>query len=361
LPLKKQYKDMKLKKIKFNNKPFKKITNIIKTRYKLLGLVAIVIVGLGYYLLQSQAKNDVVLQTVNPSRQNLSKTLTVAGTIDAKQKARMRFAVGGKVVYLGAAEGDYVEKWQNLATIDRRAMQKQLDQTLNTYMQERWGWENTLDANEDTSLDDTQKRDQDIEQFELNKKVLQVEIEDIAIRETALYAPFAGILTVTPTTVAGVQLAPTDFFELVNPTSLIFRAQVDENDIAGINLSLPANINLDAYPDEEMASNVGYISYTSAQTTTGTVFLVEMPISSSDLNRYRIGMNGDAQIILEEKSDVLAIPIEATRERDDKVFVDILIGENQTEERQIETGLETDDLIEVLSGLSESDQVVLPE
>lgn len=342
-------------------KNLKKFSTTAKKRWKICAIIALAIAGLGYYLVQSQAKKEVEIKTVSPARQDLKKTLTIAGVVDAKQKARMRFLTGGKIVYLGALEGETVNKWQTLATIDQRALKKQLDTNLNTYMQERWSWENTLDENKDQALDETQRRNQDIEQFELNKKVLQVEIQDIAISESALYAPFAGILTVAPTAVPGVQLGPNDFFELVNPDSLIFRAQVDENDIAGVSLNLPATINLDSYPDEELSSNVNYISYTSAQTTTGTIFFVELPLASTDLNTYRIGMNGDASIILEEKSGVLAIPIETIREREDKVFVDILAADGKTEEREIKIGMETDNYVEVLDGLSESDQVVLPE
>jgi len=355
---------MKIQKNELKNgleKRLQKFPSAIKKRWKLLAIILLVGIGLGYYLLQSQAKKDVEINTISPVKQDLQKTLTVAGVVDAKQKAQMRFAGGGKVVYLGASEGDTVNKGQTLATIDAKALKKQLDTSLNTYMQERWLWENTLDENENEILDDTERRVQDISQFELNKKVLQVEMQDIAIRESALYAPFSGILTVVPATVTGVQLGPTDYFELVNPSSLIFRAQVDENDIAGVSLDLPTIINLDSYPDQELNSAVNYISYTSVQSTSGTIFFVEMPLSGSDLNTYRIGMNGDVAIILEEKFDVLAIPIEAIRERDNRVFVDVLVAENTIEEREIETGLETDDYIEVISGLSESDRVVLPE
>lgn len=341
------------------------ITNLpttIKKRWKFVAIATLALILLGYYLINSQTKNEPTYTTTYPVRQDLNKTLTVSGVVDAKEKARMRFLSGGKVVYLGAQTGDWVNKWQTIATIDRRTVQKQLEQSLNSYQQERWRWENTLDTNKDETLDDIEKRNQDIEQFELNKSVIAVEMQNIAISDTGLYAPFAGILTQSPSTVAGVQLSPTDFFELVNPSSLTFFAQIDEIDIAAVRENQEATINLDAYPDQEISTLVKYISFTSAQTTTGTVFIVELPLDSNDLSRYRIGMNGEVTISLESKSDVLTIPIETTRERGDSVFVDVLIAApDQIEEREIQTGMETDDLIEVVGGLSEEDQVVLPQ
>ena len=72
-------------------------------------------------------------------------------------------------------------------------------------------------------------------------------------------------------------------------------------------------------------------------------------------------MNGDATIELTKVEQALTVPLNATRIRDDKIYVDVRTGEKTTEEREITTGKETDDVVEVLSGLSESDQVLLPE
>ena len=94
----------------------------------------------------------------------------------------------------------------------------------------------------------------------------------------------------------------------------------------------------------------------------GTVFAVEMPIDQIDsLNKYRLGMNGDVEIKIEEKANVLTVPLIATRERDEKVYVDLRTGKNTYEERELVTGMETEEKIEVLSGLSEADEILLPE
>ncbi|MDQ5950904.1 MAG: HlyD protein, partial [Patescibacteria group bacterium] len=59
--------------------------------------------------------------------------------------------------------------------------------------------------------------------------------------------------------------------------------------------------------------------------------------------------------------DVMTIPITATRQRDDKIYVDVRTGEKTVEEREIQVGLETDDKYEVLGGLSMDEEVVQPE
>jgi HlyD family secretion protein len=122
-----------------------------------------------------------------------------------------------------------------------------------------------------------------------------------------------------------------------------------------------AEIEIDAHSDETIDSFVSYVSFKSVASTSGTSFIVEFPIKSSDLSKYRLGMNGDVKIKLETRENVLTIPLISIKERGDKTFVDIKTGKKTTEEREIEVGLETDDYIEVLSGLSETDEVVIPE
>lgn len=345
----------------FSTSIFTSISSFLKKRWKLLLLIALVILA-GFWYLQKRASQQPKLTFINPTREDLVVSVTVSGRVDAKEKARLRFAAGGKVVYLGAKEGDSVKKWQTIATIDRAALQKQLQQNLNTYMQERNDFENTRDDIKDRAIETQERRGVDNQQFDLNNKVINVEIQNIAITNTALYAPFAGILTVAPTAVTGVQLLATDYFELVNPETLIFHANLDEVDLQRVTLGQSAQILLDAYDGQQIETQVSYISYTSSESSSGTVFLVEFPLNSQDINRYRLGMNGDALIKIAEKRDALTIPIACISERDGKVFVNVKAdNKEQKTEREIRAGLENEDEIEVLAGLSESDQVVLPE
>jgi HlyD family secretion protein len=263
---------------------------------------------------------------------------------------------------LGAKEGESVKKWQSIATIDRSTLQKQLEQNLNAYMKERYDFENTRDDIKDRVLDTAENRSVAQQQYDLDNTVLNVEIQSIAIDNTTIFSPFDGILTVSPTNVTGAQLLSTDYFEIVNPQSLIFRASVDEVDMYRIAKGQSGRISLDAYDEETIDSYISYISYTSSETSSGTVFLIEFPIVDGDINKYRIGMNGDVSITIAEKSNVITIPLDCISEHDNKVFVNIKAdNKEQQVEREIKTGLESEDKVEVLEGLGESDQVVLPE
>lgn len=347
--------------LKLIKKIIRSIIALIKRRYKLI--IILILIGLvALFLFYRQQKNNQkTLKFEAVKRENLTKTLEVSGVIDAKEKVRLRFLLGGKVVYLSAKEGDYVNKGQTIATIDQQDLKKRLEKDLNLYMQERWDWEQLLDDTAHRALPEEEQREKDQAQWDLDNTVIDVEIRDIAIKDTILSTPIAGIMTKSPTATAGVQLLSADYFEIVNPKTLVFLANIDEADISLLRIGQNANLVLDSYPDDSFSTYTNYVSYTSSQTATGTVFLTEFPIFSEDLNKFRLGMNGDITIEIETKENILTIPLVATRERDEGIFVDVRINESEYMERKIETGLETDDQVEVLSGLEEGEEVLIPE
>jgi RND family efflux transporter MFP subunit len=343
----------------------KKLLASLRRKWKLLVLLAIVIAGIGLWRYKAAQASKPTYEFEHPAYRDIEKTLEVSGVIDAKEKASMRFTVGGKVVYLGAKEGDLVRKWQTIATIDQRELQKRLKQDLNSYMQERITRDENLDHDSLKSFPEAQDRDQERslsqQQLDLESSVLDVEIRSIAIQSTVLSSPFDGILVQSPTNVSGVNLLATDTFEVVNPETLVFRAAVDEADIGLISLGQQGTINLDSHPDEDVSTTVSYIDVKSSQSSSGTVFVVELPLMHDpELRKYKLGMNGDVRILLDHRDQALTIPLAATRERDDKMFVDVKIGENTVEEREITPGLETDDYVEVLNGLTTDDEIVIP-
>lgn len=344
------------------NQILSKTVLLAKKYWWLLAILLVVVIIGARNIAASNSKPK--LTFVQPIRKDITKTLEVSGLVDAKEKARLRFIAGGKVTRIGAKEGDWVKKWQSIATIDQADLNKRLQKDLNLYLQERYDWDQQLDNIEDRAIDTRERRQVDKAQLDLTNTVLDVEIRDIAIQNTTITAPFAGILVDAPTATAGVQLLSTDVFEIVNPRSLVFRAYVDEADIALVLAGQTGTITLDAFADKQLTASVSSIAYTSTETSGGTSFAIELPLAAETLDVYRIGMNGDVSLALETKTNTLSIPLAAIKERDGKTFVDVRVGDEKSQEvaeREIQTGLEANEEIEVTSGLSESDFVVLPE
>ncbi|HQM15930.1 MAG TPA: efflux RND transporter periplasmic adaptor subunit, partial [Candidatus Woesebacteria bacterium] len=250
-------------------------------------------------------------------------------------------------------------------------LQKRLEKSLNLYMQQRWDWEEIQDDIKDRTLDTSERRSVDQNQWTLENSVIDVELQDIAISQAHMSAPFAGILVFSPVSTAYTQVTSADYFELIDPDSLILRAEVNEEDVPLIELGQTATIELDAYPKDSIQTQLSYIAYQSNLTASGTVYAIELPIALdtikmqygegiSLLNRFRLGMNGDVKIVLEKKNNVLTVPLICIKMSDDQYLVEIMTKDGKVVDQPVEIGLETDELVEIVSGLTTADQVVLP-
>src|SRR3989339_701480 len=103
----------------FNMKIVKKILSIVKKRWYVFVIIA---VGIGIFLYKQQTSKAEVakLSTYTVARQDIQDILTLSGQIAADERAVLRFPISGKLVWLGAKEGDTVKKYQGLASLDQR-------------------------------------------------------------------------------------------------------------------------------------------------------------------------------------------------------------------------------------------------
>lgn len=320
-------------------------------------LVALLVLG-GVFFVRSRKTTKPVV-TIHPQVKTLKKELEVSGVIDAKEKATLKFLAGGKVTYLGAQEGDRVKKWQTIASVDKRDLENNLRQYLNTYSSTRVDFDQTIDNDKDIHGNTAIDRALQKNQLTLENSVLNVELKDLAIKNASLYTPIDGILVTSPAKTAGVILSATDAFQIVNPTSIFFEVDVDEADIHSVYTGQRVRIVLDAYPSEPIDTTVDSIAFQSSETTNGTVFKVRMSVPSTNEElKYKLGMNGTAWLLLDEKQDVLSVPISSLIERDGKSYVEVRTAAKKIEQRQIQKGIENDDDAEIISGLSPTDEVV---
>lgn len=333
----------------------------LKKRWWLLLVVLGIVAGAVWFWQTKTAAANAPVKTTTAQYKDIRKTLSFSGRIDAASRVRMHFAAAGKLVYLGAQEGDAVKKYQTLATLDQRSMQKTLEKQLSLYQTERWDFENAQDDRKDRTLPQEERREAEQDQFALNRSVLDVELQSIAVESSRLTSPIAGILVTSPVKTPGVNVSVTDYFEVVDPATLYFRVHVDEVDIDELKIGQPVEVRLDARPDQVLRATVDKIAYQSTETTSGTAFAVDLKfLDAVNISEQRVGMNGDADIMLAEAKQVLVLPISAVTYRDGRYFVNIKTDSGKPEERAVETGIETDSEIEIRSGVTENDQVVLP-
>jgi RND family efflux transporter MFP subunit len=333
-----------------------------KKNWKILAILVGIIVLLGVFISWNRQKNQgsqFVEHRVE--RQDITQSLVLSGFLDAKERVYLNFVAGGKLVYLGAKEGEWVKKWQTIATIDARDLQKNLEKNLNLYENYRFNWDAQVKEDKDQVLEEDEIRARKQDQNLLENTVLDVELISVATSNRVMTAPFAGILLTMPSQVTGIVLSPTDVFELVNPKTLLVSAELDEIDLSLVSLGQRANLVFDAYPDESIESEIGFIALKSTAGSTGTVFKIELAMPEvDDLIKYRLGMNADVEIELAKRTNVLVIPLEAITSKQGETMVRVKSQNRQGyEDRVVELGLESDDAAEIINGLEEGEIVLI--
>lgn len=329
-------------------------------RFWWLVIIVVLLAAAGFWWWQRQHQKQQAIETVQPQLRDLTKLIEFSGQVTADKLVKMRFALGGKVVYVGAKEGEEVKKGQTIASLDQRSAQKDLDKKLSLYLTQRMSFENSEDTRDDRWIDTQEQREAVQDQESLDRTVIDVESQSLSIENYRLSAPFDGILIDAPVEYSGIQALATDIWTLVDPQTLYFEVYADEVDVDEITIGQKALVALDSHPEQKINAVVETIGYQAVNTSDGVAFPVKVRfLDSVSIEQQRLGMNGEAQLILDERKQVLSLPVETLISRNGSTLVEVWQG-GKKEEKEISIGLETEDYVEVLDGLTQKDQVVLP-
>lgn len=140
------------------------------------------------------------------------------------------------------------------------------------------------------------------------------------------------------------------------------KGKVDESDLGRIYVKQPARIKVESFKDDRFQGRVTKISPQGVEKDNVTTFEVRVSISNES-GKLRSGMTANAEIVLEEKKAVLAIPESAILYKKDK-STEVEIADNTVETGKrkvpVTTGISNGAKTEIVKGLSEGQQVILP-
>lgn len=135
---------------------------------------------------------------------------------------------------------------------------------------------------------------------------------------------------------------------------------VDELDITSIKEGQAAKITADAFPDETFEGTVTAVS--KEGTSTNGVSSFNVNVQLTDPKELLIGMSTEVTITTESKEAVLYVPIESVRVNGDEKYVIVQESNENSEattQQVVETGINDDQNIEIVSGLTEGQLVQL--
>ena len=142
-------------------------------------------------------------------------------------------------------------------------------------------------------------------------------------------------------------------------SKMIFEGMVDEGEVGKLSVGLPLKISLGAIEGKEYDAKLTLISPKGADVSGAIQFKIEGEVYLDDEFIVRAGYSANASIITDVKENVLAIN-EALIQYDNKSkkpFVEVEIGDQKFERREIEIGVSDGVYAEILSGVTENDNI----
>ncbi|MHB1018227.1 MAG: efflux RND transporter periplasmic adaptor subunit [Coriobacteriia bacterium] len=147
-------------------------------------------------------------------------------------------------------------------------------------------------------------------------------------------------------------------FTIIDLSEPAFKAQIDETDIVRIEPGMSAEVTLDGFAGRTFAAEVERIGTSSVLTVTGgTAFPVWLRFRA-DGETVLLGMNGSVEVEIETIGSAISIPVEALLEDRTTAYV-YAVRDGRARRVDLEIGTMTDTRIEVLSGLTEGEMVIV--
>lgn len=260
------------------------------------------------------------MEEISPVIGNIQTTITTTATVQPQNRLEIKPPINGRIDEILVKEGEMVKTGQVLALMSSTERAALLDAARTHGADEVKYWEDVY-------------------------------------KPTPLLSPVDGEVIVSKD-YPGQTITIADNV-IVLSDHLIVQAQVDETDIGKITLGQEVSLSLDAYPEIKIKGKVDHIYYESLIVNNVTIYQVDiLPDKVPDV--FRSGMSATVNIVEKAKDNVLTLPLGAVKKSKEGAYV--LTGKapgKKPKEKKIEVGISDDKNIEIVSGLTAGDKVLM--
>jgi HlyD family secretion protein len=377
---------------------------------------AIVVVGgvAAVIVVKNRQQKALVVQTAKVSRQEIVQKVSATGKIQPKTQVKISADVSGKIKRLGVVEGAWVEKGAFLVELDRERfvaavesaeaavrsaqanatlVRQNMERAQKDYARSKELLSKSLEAQSDF---DTKQTAWQVEVARFKSAEEQVAQARAGLKQarddlskTTIYAPMSG--TVSELNKEAGEIALGSQFQadvilvIADLTEMEAQVNVDENDIVSIRKGQTAEIQADALTGQALKGKVQEIGSSAIGTGAGTSeqkteFQIKIGILDPP-KTLRPGMTATADIVTMTNASALSVPLqsvalrtvdqlmkkgekrkdaEARYKPDKDGFVEVVfcIEKGRAIARQVKTGIQSEERIEILDGLRDGDEVV---
>lgn len=299
-------------------------------------------------------------------RQDLSRTLTYSGTVEPIGVASISPDMPGKIQSLMVDIGEPVLKGQQLAVMDNTTLTYQLDQARAALAVARANkadteknWQRNQNLYGEGAISEQQYEkarlgDQAAE-AQLKQAEANLNLLDHQYSRTFLRSPFKGVVTqrgFEEGDLVNPAMGRPPIYTVMDITAVTVGLQVPHNEIDFIYKDQAATLEIATTSRRTYPGQVNIVNI--AADAGSKTFYVETLFSNTD-GSLRPGTFGDVHVEVERRESVLVVPRTALLDGN----IVFIIQDGKAYRTRVELGLITPDWVEIITGLSEHDTVII--
>ena len=300
----------------------------------------------------SPQKPAPVVRVVQAPKGTISKKLELTGSVIATCTAKIGSPAEGPVMNCEIREGDAVQKGQILLKIGRRkAADALVEATKESLSREK---EELRRVEQLVKGGAIPAEELDIARLRVSRANAELSKALESAGDYEITAPWDGLVRKVYVT-DGYFVAPREtLIEIYDPCSLVISAALPEKYAARIQTGTKVDVKLDAWPGDTFTGHIERIyPYLDQRLRTRTVEIaLEKPVDLAP------GMFARLEVMLETASDTVIVPAEAivSTLKGNAVFI---VKNEKAVRHSVETGIESDNRIEIISGIQPGDMVIV--
>lgn len=354
-------------------------------KYVKYGLIAVLALGALWaaaFFIKSNSKGAITYDTKNPFIANIEKKTVATGKVIPQEEIEIKPQISGIIDKIYMEEGDLVKAGDLIAVIKVVPNEQALNSSSGRVRNAEAALNNVkieYDRNK-TLFDKGVISSQDFNALKLryDQAVLELENSRADYRiirlgsvggsssaNTNIRATVNGTILEIPVEEGDQVIQSNNFNDgttiatIADLSRMIFEGKVDEGEVGKLRLGMPLEINLGAIQDQKFEALLKFIAPKGVEEAGAVQFKIEGDVKVNDSIFIRAGYSANASLVLEKKDSILVIP-EALLQFDketDKPYVELSVGDQQWERKDIEIGISDGVNVEIVSGLTESDNV----
>jgi HlyD family secretion protein len=336
--------------------------------------------GTAVFLYQKSVEKPIVYETDKPFLTNIIKKTVATGKITPRKEVEIKSQVSGVVETLFVEAGMLVNKGDLLARIELIPDMEQLnlaESQLETARINLRNAERELGRQKELIEDRLVSENEYyryVLDYDLRREAVTAAENNVALIKEGASKDSDKVSNMVRATVQGTVLdvpvkegtfvTETNTFNdgttiatIADMNDMIFEGKVDESEVGKIRQGMELVLNIGAIQEEPFSAILEYISPKGVEDQGTIKFELRAALQLKDDLYLRAGYSANADIVLDRRENVLAINEGNLQFEEQDTFVEIEVGEQVFERRDVVTGLSDGINIEVLEGLHENDLI----